>query len=49
MESEAKLVDTMIFSNDSVNNEAVYLAGIVFDNPKAYETAIPFKISYTIR
>ena len=49
MESEQKLVETMTFINNSVNNEKLYLAGIVFDDPDAYDTAIPFNVSYTIR
>ena len=49
METEKELVDFVTFNNDSVNMEALYLAGIVFDDPDAYDTAIPFNVSYTIR
>lgn len=45
MESEEKMVETLVSSNDNVD----YMAGVVFDNPKAYETTIPRNISYTLR
>lgn len=49
MKTEQDLVDAMIFSNGSVDNEKLYLAGIVFENPEEYNTGIPHNISYTIR
>ena len=49
MKTEQDLVDAMIFSNGSIDNEKLYLAGIVFENPEEYNTGIPHNISYTIR
>ena len=49
MDTEEKMVETLTFNNDTLNNERRYLAGVVFDNPSAYNTSIPFNISYTIR
>ena len=47
--NEAELVDFLMFSDTSVQNEHLYLAGVVFDNPESYQSHIPFNISYTIR
>ncbi|XP_067927873.1 phospholipid-transporting ATPase ABCA3-like [Watersipora subatra] len=49
VDSEKELVDLMVFNNDTVNNEIVYLAAVVFDNPEAYNSSIPNNISFTIR
>lgn len=49
MQSEEKLVDFLTHSNDSSDNEALYLGGVVFDNPSVYETDIPYNISYKLR
>lgn len=49
IETETKMEEMLTFSNDSINLEAFFIGGIVFENPEEYETGIPFNISYKLR
>lgn len=49
MKDETTIEEQLTFSNDSMNLEALFLGGIVFENPEEYDVGIPYNISYKLR